>query len=470
MKRITDPVHGSIHLTALEADIVASKAFQRLHNVRQLGLAYYVFPAANYSRFSHSLGACHNASRMIQAVIRNSSSSAKKIAEKYCDDLRLGALLHDLGHYPFSHATEHVVENFYSKKFLQPLAGGASISDIDAAQVGRPDVREKPMNHEVLGAFILKEDPEINDILGRHNKTSGEIERVFQKSDPENTLIEIISSDLDCDRLDYLKRTAHHTGLPYGSVDTDYLTSQATLDSSGAFAYTSKAARAADHLLVSRYYDYLQVPFNKTVAALEWSLTTAIEELLTRNWLDCSPQQIRAHLQQGTWSDFDDNYFVARFRQLYRDSTTDEITRSHLSAILERKPAKTVFQFQKLVLRDDLGSLKKFASEAAAILNDTASTLGINRSRFTVWDLKVDFAKYQPTADDIDAGAVRVLGVDGATSTPLCLCADMLFGQLVRFTHRGFRIFYLPAETASQADTDAVVEKLRRAFAEASPP
>ncbi|WP_406624132.1 hypothetical protein [Acidovorax sp. SDU_ACID1] len=89
MKRITDPVHGSIQLTSLESDIVATKAFQRLHNVRQLGLAYYVFPAANYSRFSHSLGACHNASRMIDAIAVNGDSRAKEKAEKYRTDLRL---------------------------------------------------------------------------------------------------------------------------------------------------------------------------------------------------------------------------------------------------------------------------------------------------------------------------------------------------------------------------------------------
>lgn len=456
MKRITDPVHGSIHLTPLEADIVASKAFQRLHNVRQLGLAYYVFPAANYSRFSHSLGACHNASRMIDAIHKNGDAEAKRVADKYRDDLRLGALLHDLGHYPFSHATEHVVKNFYSKKLLQTTVK----SDNPGTQSRETPATdpEKPMNHEVLGSFLLKEDEEINEILKRHGKSADQIERIFEKSDPQNTLIEIISSDLDCDRLDYLKRTAHHTGLPYGSVDTDYLTSQATLDRDGLFAYTAKAARAADHLLVSRYYDYLQVPFNKTVAALEWSLTTAIETLLSNGALDCSPQHIRSLLKQGTWADFDDSHFVAQFRNLYRQPDIEPVTRSHLAAILERKPAKTAFEFQTLISRDDVNRVTKAKARTNEILGAVASKLNIEPERLMTWELQVDFAKYQVEAED--EGAVRVIAPDGS-STPLCSCPETLFGKLLRFSHRGFRVFYLPPEPADESQTQHVLDELR---------
>ncbi|WP_406624133.1 hypothetical protein [Acidovorax sp. SDU_ACID1] len=376
--------------------------------------------------------------------------------------------MHDLGHYPFSHATEHVVKNFYSRQLFQNASEGGAKNAYEAngATTDLSEV-EGPMNHEVLGSFIIKEDEEINKVLVRHGKNALEIERIFERSDPENTLMEIISSDLDCDRLDYLKRTAHHTGLPYGSVDTDYLTSQATLDGSGAFAYTAKAARAADHLLVSRYYDYLQVPFNKTVAALEWSLTTAIEKLLSLGMLDCRPKTIRSLLERGTWADFDDSYFIAQFRELYRDSSVDEITRSHLAAILERKPAKTVCEHQVLIPLSEVVKVKELTKRIKDILDEVASRMGVDRARLQVWDLQVDFAKYQISAEDTAAGAVKVLRAEGSTSTPLCLCEETLFGKLLRFSHRGFRVFYLPEDTAQEGGTENVLRELRAAIAPA---
>src|ERR1700723_1913060 len=100
-KRIADPVHGTIELRDVELEIVGTNIFQRLRNVKQLGLAHLVYPAADYSRFSHSLGACH-----VAGLITNALTGGKHIELSDADIslYRVAALLHDVGHYPFSHA------------------------------------------------------------------------------------------------------------------------------------------------------------------------------------------------------------------------------------------------------------------------------------------------------------------------------------------------------------------------------
>jgi HD superfamily phosphohydrolase len=103
--RITDAVHGTFGISELESDIISTPVFQRLHNVRQLGLAHLVYPGAEYSRFAHSLGACHVAGRMLRGINQNCQ---KQLDDDEIQMYRLTGLLHDLGHYPFSHAMEYV--------------------------------------------------------------------------------------------------------------------------------------------------------------------------------------------------------------------------------------------------------------------------------------------------------------------------------------------------------------------------
>src|SRR5438552_2027251 len=94
-RRMTDPVHGTFGISEVESDILSTPIFQRLHNVKQLGLAYLVYPGVGYSRFSHSVGACHVAGRMMRALNQN----CKKVWSEHDVQLyRLAALLHDIGH------------------------------------------------------------------------------------------------------------------------------------------------------------------------------------------------------------------------------------------------------------------------------------------------------------------------------------------------------------------------------------
>lgn len=124
--RVTDAVHGTFGISKIESDIISTPVFQRLHNVRQLGLAHLVYPGAEYSRFAHSLGACHIAGKMLRGIEQNCS---RPFDEHEIQMYRLGGLLHDLGHYPFSHAMEHEVEDYYkTNAFLAPDLSGDIIA------------------------------------------------------------------------------------------------------------------------------------------------------------------------------------------------------------------------------------------------------------------------------------------------------------------------------------------------------
>jgi uncharacterized protein len=221
-KSITDPIYGYIGLSELEAEVVSSSAFQRLHNVRQLGLAHLVFPSAGYSRFSHSVGACHVAGRILDALENNAPSSAPKGKRKQL--YRLAALLHDIGHYPFSHATEIAVQSFYV---------GGSVLDLVGSETA--ESAKEGLHHEEVGGLVIGGDREIRDALQHHGYDLDDLLAIFSKSKPD-ILFGLISSDLDCDRLDYLRRSAHACGVPYGEVDVDFIISKSLLTKMVSFA------------------------------------------------------------------------------------------------------------------------------------------------------------------------------------------------------------------------------------------
>ncbi len=445
-KRVSDPVHGIVELTELEAAVMSSKAFQRLHNVRQLGLAHYVFPAANYSRFAHSIGACHNAQRLLAAIQKNST---KRIPKRTVQLVRLAALVHDIGHYPFSHAFEHEIEEFYTKSDF--LEGESGVSP------GSGGV----LDHEDMGATVLDGDPELKQILHKFGFQAREITDAFKK--PDNPLAGILSSDLDCDRLDYLRRTAHHSGLPYGNVDINYIIDQATVDAEGRFCFGKKAIRAADHLLVSRYFDYLQVPYHKSVVALEWSLRVAIRELLERGEIQCDGSTVQRLVETKMWRNFDDNEILASARKL-RDELRKHTTRArrddgvlaHLNAILHRAPAKVVGAYEAVGPVEDVPSGVD-AKAIEGVVEEFRNKHGLCDLSLHVWKPK-DFALIKASTRSIGEVAQLSMGLtedepeyyeyvriadESGLAKPIFKFPQALMNQIHNFRYKACRVYAL---------------------------
>ena len=204
-KRITEPVHKVIGLSELETRIInGANVFSRLRNIKQLGLAHFVFPGADYSRFSHSVGVCHIAGRVLDALRKNGAEISDKEIQLY----RLAGLLHDIGHYPFSHAMEHALhDQFSDSKFLIPIDDGHNSESTE----------KPPHNHEQLGEEILERDQTIRAIIENYGNgiEVSEIYKIFTKTE-ESRFAKLVSSDLDADRIAFLqiaqqsRRDGHH--------------------------------------------------------------------------------------------------------------------------------------------------------------------------------------------------------------------------------------------------------------------
>ncbi|VVB57536.1 Deoxyguanosinetriphosphate triphosphohydrolase-like protein [uncultured archaeon] len=241
---IRDPVHGPIELTDLERRILDSAPMQRLRHVRQLGLAHLVYPGAHHTRFEHSLGCLHLAQQMAHALSLDQKNERR---------LRLAALLHDVGHLAFSHDSEIVTQ----------LRWG---------------------NHEERGARMVRAG-EIADIIGREDSPAS-VAQWMQGS----SYGQLITSDVGADRIDYLLRDAHYTGVAYGVVDGPRILS--TLQwKSGAPILRANGLEAAESLIMARFEMFHAVYYHHTVRIIRSMLQQAILEALGDERLDeCAAQ------------------------------------------------------------------------------------------------------------------------------------------------------------------------------------
>ena len=457
-KTITDPLYGNIKLTRLESELVSTPAFQRLHNVKQLGLGHLVFPSAGYSRFAHSIGACGNADNIVTAIQHNTS---KKISDQKRQAFRIAALMHDLGHYPFSHTTEHAVRKFYGAGSYKSSSTQLELPEMPAESVSLLD-------HEEVGKLVLEENASIRECFAKHGDLSLDDVRLAFLDEKMST---IISSDLDCDRMDYLRRTAHHSGAPYGAVDVDFLISKSTLDGKGRFCFDRKALRAADHLLMSRFYDFMQIPFHKTVASLEWSLEEAVYHLLENGHIALSESAIKTMSADGNWEQFDDAFLLGKMRVAALSSGTS-IAKDHLKAVLERRPAKSVYYWECLAeMNSREHGVRKKAIERE--LSHICSDLSIDRQRFHIWEAPFKLAKAGPIlqrkpssemdrSDEEEQQLIQILQKGSSDAVPLISLPNTISHHMAQLNYQVLRVYYLPEEK----DESGMTEKVRMRLSE----
>jgi uncharacterized protein len=373
VKRIADPVHGTIGVSELELRVMHTQVFQRLRNIKQLGLAHYVYPGADYSRLSHSVGVCHVTGRILEALRRNKANL--ELPEDQYQLYRLAALLHDIGHYPYSHAMEEALKIHYTK-----------FADIVRQPQGAASTTQKPLNHEKVGKEIITRDPELNGVLTKAGINPDSLQKIFDHGE-EGYLANIISSDLDADRIDYLLRTARHTGLPYGSIDLDYILSQLSVDETGRVCISAKAVRTADHFLLCRYFDYQQVSFHKTVAAFEMVLKDVISVLLRSGRIKGSAEEVKGMISGGGWHRFDDAQIMQQIIELADDGSTDYEDLLKARAILERNPPKLIYKREYLKARDEVErrDLISRKHDLEQQIPRWAEEFGIDKSLWYLW-------------------------------------------------------------------------------------
>lgn len=227
---IRDPVHGYISITELEKEIIDTTYIQRLHNIKQLGGAYLTYPGAVHTRFIHSIGAMHLAGILSRALKK------QEIIDK--DDeakLRLAALLHDIGHGPFSHLYEEVAVKYLGK------------------------------THEDLATWIII-NSEIKDIISKYGFDYKEISRlcVGRDSTSKQFLNEAIAGPVDVDKLDFLVRDSYFTGVEYGYVDVQRLLNSTTIIDDH-LAVDIASISALEAYIIARYEMFKAVYYHRTV-------------------------------------------------------------------------------------------------------------------------------------------------------------------------------------------------------------
>jgi len=451
-KKIHDPVHNTIGLSDIEIKIINSKAFQRLRNIKQLGLVSYVFPGADYTRFSHSVGVCHLTGKLYDAY----SDAIRTYEDEEKQKYRLAGLLHDIGHYPFSHAMEGAIKLYVEE--YQPEGIIERISD--ASETPRdisPPVRY--LKHESVGREILLNDAEICDILKDGDLKPEDIYPLFTRdSEVKEDMTNLISSDLDADRLDYLLRSAYHVGLPYGSTDIEYILSQIKIDSDENMCIDPKALRTVDHFLLCRYFDYSQVIFHKTVAGFEEVLKRVIIYLIKKDDAKFIPEDIIKFIGSGEWYMYDDAYVMNLIRTYYKKIDTPEDMKSMMKSIIERNPPKEIVKME-YITESTKPKEKKFEaniSDLKKMVEEVSQQFNINENNIFVWDngaLEITKVRrmvelsetINSTAEDSDKinQTVRIFDRISGRSVPIMERGDSLMSILSNKALYSIRLFIL---------------------------
>lgn len=442
-KKIADAVHGTVQLSELESEVISTPAFQRLRGIKHLGMASLVFPGADYSRFSHGVGTSHITARILESL---SSTYSGRVTDDDIALYRMAALLHDIGHYPYSHTFERALKNHYSKTGLLKTNEEAT----------PPDLKQPYMYHEEAGTRVIETDQHLARVLEQGGIDRTELEHIITRVEPPK-FANLVSSDLDADRIDYMMRTALHTGLPYGHVDLDYLLTQIRLDDADRICLAAKGMRAAEHMLLARFFDYTQVSFHKTVQALELVLNEAVEALLRHGTLDCSVSAIENMISDGRWCSFDDAHILNLIRTAASSGDFESSELALFRSVLDRNPPKLVFGWEQFGSSDDQATKVTIEKMIKRHIEVWQAEFGV---RMWDWSRSTSLTKVGQSVplsrvqDDSEAElfdkiqqAVLILRDDGATAVTLQETRSSMVSVLSDKALHAVRVYaLLPAE------------------------
>jgi HD superfamily phosphohydrolase len=312
--RIYDAVYGYVELDECEFRLVNTAVFQRLHWIKQLGPLHIVFPSAQHSRFSHTIGVFYIAQKMIRHL-NGLGEYGYRFTRDETKILRFAALLHDIGHVPLSHVGERVLEQDAEARRKEQARHVKPRGDIDLVSQGVersgkawrqyfPD-ETLPCTwaklHERLSAEIALCNKEIDGVLAgvwrnrsKREKCKRRIAQAIVGMDLSDVPTVLLHSELDADRLDYLLRDSFFTGVGYGQIDLDYIISRLVIyrkDSTdpGDLCVEHKGLHTVEHYILGRFFLQTQVIFNRKVRFLD----LLFEDVMSYMLRDTTPENCR---------------------------------------------------------------------------------------------------------------------------------------------------------------------------------
>ena len=363
-KVFRDPVHDYIHVQhPIILELINSRELQRLRRIKQTGASMYTFHTAEHSRFSHSLGVYEIARRICDNFARNYATQEE--GDGLWDDrnrlvVLCAALLHDVGHGPYSHTFEKIFDT----------------------------------NHEQITIdIILSEGTEVNQILRKVSSTfPQEVASVIQKTHPNPQVVQLISSQIDADRMDYLLRDAYFTGVNYGTFDLTRIL-RVIRPYKGGIAFTYSGMHAVEDYIVSRYQMYMQVYFHPVSRGMEVVLNHLLKRASACYNSESNPLKHSATFLrpffEGTWTleDYlrlDDGVLNTYFSHWLLEE--DAILSDLSDRFINRRPFKSV-PFNR---KNDGSQVERMKQIVEAVGFDPEYYTAINNS----FDLPYDF--YRP--------------------------------------------------------------------------
>lgn len=346
---IRDPVHGSIHILDEEIPIIRDDFFGRLRSIKQLGFSEYVFPGATHTRFIHSLGVMSIGSRAFDNIFTHLSHGPER--EKLKETFKLSCLLHDVGHAPLSHTTEIVMPNLSELNIPKQFLSEADLGK-DRRATHEDYTIKSIADSSFATSFKLVEEQ-----YGVTRKHIADLIR-GTTDDPSYYTVEginyfpilhqLVSSELDCDRMDYLKRDSYFCGVSYGHYDLDWLLDNLEVsieDNSAYLGITERAVVTFDDFLLSRYHMFVMVYFHYRAVCLE--------QLLYK-YFETSPNEylIPADIEQ--YIEHDDHFLMKVLRNSKNRYAQD---------IVKNRIPQKIYESFNLVQLDQLNDIQDYLNK-----------------------------------------------------------------------------------------------------------
>lgn len=453
--QVYDNIHGYIPLTALELDIIKAPIYQRLRHVKQLGLVNLVFPGAEHSRFAHSLGVMHIVNHLTQAL-------DPQLDPKQQQMLRVGALLHDIGHFPLSHAMEEVLGDLQEEQERlenQKWANSMWRADFGAVRPPAPQVTQKKTKlHEFLGQTLIQTS-EIAIILEKYDispyevaaiamGTTGELDtdEVQEQDQLLSVMSQMLHSQVDADRLDYLLRDSNFSGVEAGGFDLPKIYKEACWGD-GKYGFKVSGMRAVEQFLMARLTNYRRIVFNKHVHSFEEMAKAMYRDLVVEKAMP-SFGEITQQLESDPqfWVGFNDHYFMFRTSFIARERKASELIRRRAERIMNGQPMTELMVEERFTTKQDWEAFKLNESRIPKDEADKvrlATKAGVNPDYLTLVEAGVKII------DDPGEDPINIMGSDGQFRELVNL-PESFMGSLVGKKVFVRRLYALDDDTAGR--------------------